>query len=201
MPNKAQKRNGPARSESSMMCWSIRAIGFSTTRVFNKTISAMSSSHGPSKPHLHLDMPKVNTQLLQQWRLSRIAFCPKRSQPSRRQPILPCAHASRDTSLCAKCRAIVLICVALTACAIALEWCTLARHRLAGVRGLVEVQVVLRRVVALLLRLAVTVGCHVGVDSRDRCRSSKRWIRVMNVIVGLVLCRCTEEFRTALPNL
>ena len=34
VPNNAQNRNGPARSESSIMCWSILATGFSTASVF-----------------------------------------------------------------------------------------------------------------------------------------------------------------------
>lgn len=34
VPNNAQKRNGPARSESSIMCWSILATGFNTASVY-----------------------------------------------------------------------------------------------------------------------------------------------------------------------
>ena len=34
VPNKRKKRVGPARSESSIMCWSIRARGLRTVRVW-----------------------------------------------------------------------------------------------------------------------------------------------------------------------
>lgn len=34
MPNNKKKRVGPARSESSIMCWSIRARGLRTVRVW-----------------------------------------------------------------------------------------------------------------------------------------------------------------------
>jgi hypothetical protein len=96
VPNKAQKRKGPARSASSMIWLSILAMGLRTVRVYHSTTLAFMMPHNILRrdfsTHLHLYMPKIHAQLFQQRWLPFISFSPKRRQPSRSQSSLTCPH-------------------------------------------------------------------------------------------------------------
>lgn len=79
--------SGPARSESSMRCESMRLKGFNTASVFHKSVSA---HHGQQRKttHLCLNMTKIDTQLLQQRRLPIIPLGRESSNPPSPQPSL-----------------------------------------------------------------------------------------------------------------
>lgn len=95
-PKSRKKRMGPARSESSMMCWSIRARGFSTASVYFPIVRLMDYMSAVREEYLALDMPKIHTQLLQQRWFPIITLRSKRRQPTSPQPSL-LTHPSTDT--------------------------------------------------------------------------------------------------------
>jgi hypothetical protein len=57
-----KKRTGPARSESSIRCWSIREKGFRTASVC-RSVSGVASKRSEEVTHLGLDVTEVDAQL------------------------------------------------------------------------------------------------------------------------------------------
>lgn len=65
VPKRRKNSTGPARSESSMMCWSIRASGLRTANVYSSTSQLQfcwKVKHGSA--YLALNMRKVYSKLL-----------------------------------------------------------------------------------------------------------------------------------------
>ena len=121
------------------------------TQIISTSPSNPSSTTTSKQTYLHPNMPKIDTQLLQQRRLPLITLRPKRRQPARPQPTRPRSHLPRDAWLAGKRTkaiirsasiSILRVCCYLRS-AVALKRCALPAHGLIRVGGLVEVEVLL----------------------------------------------------------